>query len=553
MLRARQGNNEPVERFLISGEDGYSEFWRRDKSPIESLELGKLLVALRKIASYVGRNVGTVVWAGMDYQHGIALDPTFVMGEYPIPSYKTDIIAGLTVRRAYEKTEWSEKFKREALSQISLSPDYSCHLDLCDFYFSMCEKVYFDCLSNGGVLGLYTEKARQWEIAEKSGEFVQPPTVSELLYIWWGIAADRSGTKYQEEYAGLEAGDVERSETLKKFYGKPVSLLNSIVGSLIHECPKLGGVTERGNFRRELYLSIWPGLLEYVGSWPDTGKCGEEGTATILGCADKIETVLGRRKPDFTEKVKANVKNVDDVVRIKSNDIITPARNAIDKTLLHKLKLVIRDVAQRKTSYNRGLKSGKIDHRRLYRAPTTGAVFQLRKNKFELVNDIVVLVDATESMSDPNKWGQAQATYQTLFAALKEYNSNARIFAYNEVKDACRLTEIHRGKDFYTVLPHGKTASGEAILAVAMSLRVRNKKPFIIHITDGASNWGCGVSDAIAFCRKRRINLLTLGMGCAPGSKQLLRKEYENLVQFVSNIDELPVLLRSLLNHSKWS
>ena len=75
------------------------------------------------------------------------------------------------------------------------------------------------------------------------------------------------------------------------------------------------------------------------------------------------------------------------------------------------------------------------------------------------------------------------------------------------------------------------------------NLKGRNKKPFLIHITDGASNWGCGVGDAIAYCRKEKINLLTLGIGCSPANKQTLKKEYGNLVQFIDRIDELRVYL----------
>jgi hypothetical protein len=177
-------------------------------------------------------------------------------------------------------------------------------------------------------------------------------------------------------------------------------------------------------------------------------------------------------------------------------------------------------------------------------------VFQLRKDDFELQNDIVLLVDATGSMADPSKWDKTERICQTLFSALHGYNKNARILAYNEVKNACRISELHRGGRMFTVLPHGKTASGEAIIATAITLRKKRvRKSRIVHITDGASNWGCGVDEAIAYCRKNKVGLLTLGIGCSAAGKKSLRDEYGKLVQFVDNTDQLPRLFGTLLTH----
>jgi hypothetical protein len=558
--------SEVIKRFRIPGGDGYSEFWRRDKSPVEIIELAKLLQALRKVASYVGRNVGTLVWSGMELTQGIALDPSPVMGKYPIPASKTDIMVGLTVQRAYEKTEWSDRFKTIALSRLELPPHYEYKFNL---YFDMCEKVYLDCLSNRSILGNYTEKAREWSIREKSKQFIQPPTVTELFHIWWKMAADRSGERYKEEYVDRTVGGLVERGSLEKFYKKPIRQLNSIVDKLRYECPRIAGVSERGAFRQELYLSVWPGILERIKFWPTDradpfllsdkfkddiekeDKNKKALKATLLSFADPIERAIRKKNPDFTEKVKSNVRNVDDVVRIEGNDVVMRARNRIDKGLFHRLQLEFKAVAQQITSYNRGLQSGKIDRRRLYRAFTTGAVFQLKKNDFQLINEIVLLVDATGSMSEPNKWDRTETIFQTLFSVIIAYSKNARLFAYNEVKGTCRLTELYMGGEFFTVLPHGQTASGEAIIATALNLKIGIRKPFIIHITDGASNWGCGVSDAIKFCKKKRIKLLTLGIGCGPSSKQSLRKEYGKLVQFLDNMADLPGLVKSLLRHSK--
>ncbi len=561
-----------IRRFHISGEKGYSEFWRRNKSPIQTVELARMLTSLRKIASYVGRNVGTIVWSGMEFTHGIALDPKYVLGKYPVPASKTDRVVGITVRKAYEKVEWSERFKEIAQSQLNLTPRDAYKFGL---YFDICEKVYLDCLSNRSFLGHYTERARKEEILDSEDVLSHPPTVREMLCLWWDMAADRSGTKYKEAYIDRSVRRLLKKSNLEKFYQKPIALLNSIVDKLIYECPKIHGVTERGNYRAELYLSLWPMLFEHIKFWPTDSvdpflkqtQIGEnvlrleeiedpdikkpEKPASLI-FADEIGKAVGKKNPDFTEEVKAYTGDAEEVVRVQGNDIVMPARNRINKKLMHNLQFVIKASAHRKTAHNRGLKNGKIDRRRLYRAPTTGTIFHLKKDEFELVNDIILLVDATGSMSSPNRWEKAEEIYQTLFSALKTYNKNARLFAYNEVKNICRLTEIYLNGKFFNILPHGKTASGEAIIATGLSLKSRHKKPFIIHLTDGASNWGCGVGHALDWCKKNRINLLTVGIGCNESAKTLLREEYGKLVQFVDRADVLPGMFRALLNHSRW-
>jgi len=538
------------ERFIIPGEEGYSEYWRRDKSPVELLELAKLLLAIRKIVSYVGRNTGTVTWAGMENPNGISIDPTPIMGTYPIPPSKADIAIGMAVEAAYQKTEWSERLKEIGLAKMEMQPVNAYKFSL---YLDMAERIYADILSNRSVLGLYTEKAREWQIR-----------------VWWKLAADRNEKAFKEAYVDRSVGGLVERTPLDKFYRAPLAILNSIVERMIQECPRISGVTERAEFRMNLYISIWPELLEFIKFWvgdrsdpfllssefreemEEEDKEKDAVKATLLSYQEAIEKNLRKKNIDFTDQVKSIVTNVDDVVRVEGNDIVMRARNRVDKSLFHKLRLVLQSVAVRKATYNRGLTSGKVDRRRLFRAPTTGAIFHLKKNYFELPNDIVLLVDCTGSMAEPAKWEQTEVIYQTLFQAIKRFNPRARIFGYNEVKDTCRITELFVGGAFFSVLPHGKTASGEAIIATALNLKRTRKVPFIIHVTDGASNWGCGVRDAIRFCKEKKINLLTLGLGCDPQNKSALKEEYGDLIEFVDNIDHLPGLLKNLLSGSRW-
>ncbi|WP_243689139.1 vWA domain-containing protein [Geotalea toluenoxydans] len=358
--------------------------------------------------------------------------------------------------------------------------------------------------------------------------------------------------------------------TAGQFYAKPMELLNSIVEELMTACAELPSVTERCEYRLNLYASIFNELLEMIKFWPtdrkdpfllsadfneDMEKEDEEKDgvkATLLSYAEEIENKLERKHVDFTEQVKSVVANFGGVVRVEGNDIVMPANKNIDNALFYKLKTVLQLVAQRNIAYNRGLPSGKIDRTRLYRAPTSGAIFNFKKTHYQLHNDIVLLVDCTGSMAEPNKWAKTEVIYQTLFMALLAYNRNARIFAYNERNDTCRITEIYKNGQFYSVMPHGRTASGEAIIATALNLKQSSRKPFIIHVTDGAANWGCGVSDAIRYCKARNIRLLTIGLECDPMNKTALAEEHGEMIQFVNDVDQLPTVFKHLLSSTRY-
>lgn len=553
-----------VKRFVIPGGDGYSEFWRRDKSPIEPVELAKLLLAMRKVASFVGRNVGEIVWSGMEVDHAIAFDPSPIMGLYPVPASKTDLMVGLTIQQAFQVTEWSERVRELANLRLPPPPQYQYKFSL---FLNLCEDVYVDNLANTNVLGHYTEAARHWRIKNNARKLLSPPTLSEMLHLWWAFAADRDESKYRSRHLDPWLEGIADRVALEKFYRKPLDILDSLIPALRHNCPAIQSIAERVDYRTDLYLAVWNKLLPYVKFWiGDSGDrflvhdaCDDSVDiedeqrkavrATVVSYAQLIERAMPKKNRDLTDQVMDNVMNVEGVVQIEGNDVVMLAPNKVDKHLLHQLERVMRSVAQRSSTYNRGLTSGKIHSRRLYRAHTTGTVFQEKKNQFDLRNDIVLLVDATGSMADPAKWDRAEVIYQTLFAAIQAYAKQARIFAYNEVKDACRISELFRYGRMLTVLPHGKTASGEAIIATALTTRCYGRRQLIIHITDGASNWGCGVDEALAFCRKRNIGLLTLGIGCSLAAKQSLRDEYGNLVQFVDKAEQLPQLLSTLLNY----
>ena len=560
----------PVDRFPLSNSTGYSCYWRRNYSPVESYELARLLQSLRKVTSYIGRNVGTLVWSGMKGENQLVIDPAMVMGSYPVPAEKTDRATGVAVRLAYGKVEWSQIVKDGAQAlQREMHPRHAAQFA---FYIEICEKVYLDIVSNTGHLGIYTEAQRLWAIEKAHDSASHPPGISELLHYWWQMAADRSGEKYKEAFTDQSARKVFQRTSLEKYYKQPLALLNSMVGDLIHECPRIRGVMERSEYRLDLYLTVWKKLFDTIKFWAIDSKDKwlltrkinknildfeneeqekERGTSLVI--PELIEKATFKTIPVLTDEVKQCVENQDEVVSIEGNDIAMPAPDRINSIILHRLSSIFRLVSERNSEISRGQKSGKVDRRRLYRASTVGTIFKLTKVDFELRSNVAVLVDATGSMSATNKWENAEMVYQTLYAAIHNFNKRARLWAYNEIKGKCLLTEIYLKDKFYNVLPHGKTASGEAIIATVLSLKGPSNKSYILHITDGASNWGCGVKDAISLCQRRGIKLLTLGIGCSGENKNSLMDEYGRLVAFLDKIEDLPRLMSNLFKYSQWS
>lgn len=551
----------PVKCFKIQGESGYSEFWRRDKSPVETLELAKLLVSLRKIVSHVGRNAGTISWKDT-MESEIIIDPKPVIGKYPVPASKTDLLVGQAIFLAYKNIEMSSYAEKLAKSFLTLSFRYLYKFEL---FFKICESVYFDCLSNRTVLGVYTEKSRKREIQKTMDVTSHPPSLSELFSIWWEIATHKTEPKYLEKYTDTSSRRMMGSATLETFYKNPIKILNSMVPALIHDCSKISGITERCEFRAKLYVAVWEKLFAYIKFWPIDNsdvflQARKHETQHLKGIqkslsrpdlifSEKLGKVVKKETPPTNHPVKEPVID-STAVAVETNHIVLPADNHVNKKLLQDLTSVFKSVAARKSSYNRGLTSGSIDRRRLYRAHTSGLIFNIKKKEFNLLNDITLIIDATGSMAATNKWEHTQEIFQTLFLAIKTFNKNASLFAYNEVRNRCMVTELYKKGAFYTIQPHGKTASGEIIKTLAKGMG-KSRKPIFIHITDGASNWGCPVREAIDLCKKNKALLLTIGVNCNEENQKLLEAEYGKLVQFADTVNMLPSLMRNLLNRGK--
>ncbi|MFA5905895.1 MAG: VWA domain-containing protein, partial [Desulfobacula sp.] len=331
-----------IKCFKIEGESGYSEFWRRDKSPVKAHELTKLLIALRKIVSHVGRNAGTVSWKDT-IESELMVDPGPVMGKYPVPASKTDALIGETIRQAYRSIEMSEYAGKRAKSALDLSLRFIYKFDL---YFSTCENVYADCLANNRIFGIYVEKSRKNQLLTALDATSHPPALAELFAIWWEIASDRSGQKYLEAYKDTSVRKTMGRASLETFYKIPVQILNDMVPALIHDCPKISGVTERCEFRARLYVDTWNKLFPIIKFWPIDNsdvflQARKEEAHQLKGMkkslslpelifSEKLGKVI-KKEPEPSSAKKKKPANDDSVVAVEMNPIVLPAKNYVNK------------------------------------------------------------------------------------------------------------------------------------------------------------------------------------------------------------------------------
>ena len=90
---------------------GDSNYWRVTQSSSEASELAGVLRSLSTVVGHIGMNVGRITWAGdisLDAdRESIVLQPDFIMGDYPVPPGKMDVLTGVCVHEALRQSEWS--------------------------------------------------------------------------------------------------------------------------------------------------------------------------------------------------------------------------------------------------------------------------------------------------------------------------------------------------------------------------------------------------------------------------------------------------------------
>lgn len=532
-----------------------SGYWRRNTSTLESVELANLLKALRKVAGHLGPNAGTVEYAGMSSSGGssILVDPGSVMGAYPIPPEKVDVLVGEVVHEALLGIEWSDRV------WSLLEPEFTAMgpTDLVRFQkvVKTGEDIYLDSVLKDSVLGMYLAAARRpvmGETARGRSPFKAGPSLEALMRLWWTVSLD-------EQVVPIP--DVR--------YQEPLHLLMMLTSRLFSIARDHTGVSARCEMRARMYRQGWEQLLCLLSGLPLLDKrlyrvpshlrqtipgeteCLQETRKmpSLPECLIReIETHLAASSSDITPLIYSVVGyDNKEVVPTSRWDYHIPAHPVVDRSLVARLRTIFTSYSEQEKAVSRGLLSGRIDSRRLYRAPITGRCFKFPDSRPSMDWCVTLLMDASGSMRGP-KWRMVENTVTTIHEALNGYRSSLAAYAYFEIDGICMVSSLIRGGRVFSVPPCGRTASGQAIIAAAMFMPKNRKRKLLIHVTDGESNLGCSVENGIQFCRRNNIHLVTLGCSCR--DRKAMAEQYGNTIEFIGGFRQLPEAIEHLLGRT---
>lgn len=528
---------------------GISEFWRRNTSTLEAVELACLLNALRKVAGHLGLNVGRIEYAGMSDADAstIIIDPAGILGKYPVPPEKVDELVGIVTHEALHQRAWSEHVWK-LLEQDCARLEGRARIIFQKIVHTG-EDIFVDMLANRTVLGLYVEKVRWKGIAEGNARFEKgTPSVDALLHQWWAITWG------------------EESESLYDSSQNPLAALVRLTEKLHQLSLSEKGVIWQCEQRAVLYRSIWNELKEILSSmeiidkrllWSPEYRIREEGQTPSSQVQENqtlthslirtIEHQLAATSCDITPLIRHIVGHEsDDIVPTSRWDYNIPAHPVIDRHLVTRLRGIFRRYAEHRRMVSRGLMSGSLDSRRLHRAALRGNCFKQTERLPSLRWNITFLMDASGSMRG-RKWRMVENTVANIHRALT-VQQNLQAFAYFEINGVCMISRLIRGKQLLSVPPTGQTASGQALIAAALLMPKDHRRKLLIHVTDGESNIGCNVQCGIDFCKRENIHLITLGCGCR--DRAAMVEQYGRTIQFVEHFGQLPDAIERLL---KWT
>ncbi|QCQ23058.1 vWA domain-containing protein [Desulfoglaeba alkanexedens] len=525
----------------------YSLYWRKNTSKEEAVELALCLRSLRKVASHLGYNVKPVYWEGMvdSDERSILLDPAAVRGKYPIPFNKYDILVGQVILEGKSSMEWREWVIGKVVEEAGeLSGDAEAILLK---IAGAAEDIYVTEWAKSHVWRHYLR--RFWEARLSAGQRdpALPPTADSLADMW-----------RREVLLG------RTSRNLHQYYHGPLALLNAYTAKIAN-CLALAGVGRRRDYRKNLYHELWARLFEAIQEWesfqlsPDAvglrDEMGVKGEVDVETDTPRRSTDLERNEDleedvidklnsileaddtiDLTSVVSAAVedpeaapiKTVFSKSAVPSDMMPDKVQTAVMKKLFRDQELFLRR-RQMRGATRRGLTEGKLDARRLYRVPLDGKVFKNREcTKTRKAWHICIVVDASASMSGRGEhgsvipWELAERTFVSLAEAIKGSKNTLDIHAYCERGGQCVITNLFHGGRVHTVVPSGRTPSGQAILGAAAMMEKGHPQNMMIHITDGAANCGLSLGDAVRFCRKNNIRLFTIGCGCNQQTQDFL-------------------------------
>ena len=544
---------------------GFSEYWRKNKSIIEPWEMVCVLRALKKVSLYITNNLKPIEWSGMtnEIEGKILIDPAFVAGEYPIPPGKMDALVGLVAHEAFHTRELSDLVWLEI-------KEYAKNLSIMERHFlfklvDVAEDIFVYATAKDTIWREYMLKTWKHYFPKQQNKLTTPPSLNALFEIWGEIYLEGKQFPF-----------------LPVDYQDPLNLLEAYTDNIFGN--GLNSISDKSRYRVQLYKEMWDLLKVYIRIWQEKfilldGQVDFEPESDV-----ENEKLIERDKPiptksstpripDFstinklmeeeekrnlTQKIRSLVGDrTFEVIPTFFWDELKPCKVLPDPYVVKRLKQVFEmqksKISLNVSRINRGLYFGKIDCRRLYKASLDGKIF--REKEYEHDDkfwNITILVDTSESMGinklkdSQAKWYIIQKTYTSLYEAAKNYGNKLNVLAYHEEVGRCYILRLLSNNKLHSPFPTGRTPTGQAIIAAGLNMP-KDRRRLIVHITDGEANCGLRVDEAIKYCEKEKIELVTIGYGYNDEIRDYFTKLYQDKLYLMNNFEELPEGLELLL------
>jgi uncharacterized protein YegL len=599
MLKSTESSLFSINHNIYSG---YSEYWRKNKATIEHVEMAYSLRALRKVGQYIAANMKTVEWLGMSKISGdkLFLDSSFIKGEYPVPPGKMDILIGITAHEAFhckELSDWVWIKVEEKTKDLPQKYKKNLHR-----LIQVGEDIYVKEIAQETIWKHYLEKAWGYCIPKETRDLSLPPTAECLFQIWEEIVVEGKLSfeinyhhdylkplnillSYVEKiitYNGNKNSPMEKSEYRSNLYLEIWDKIYECIQDWEYEAPfDPSGV----NIPDEVGHNIW-----WWPHIPHSDSKGEnvfneaEGPSKEVG-ENEVDDFIDKQGDDFgklteikpmdimpheqVSRLKASLnvlekdknKDLNSTIEVITGEVITdlletrfwnstmPCNRRSDSLLVKRLKRIFEAQISKTPRLNRGLHSGKIDGRRLYRTPLSGKVFKQREMTIKDAWNITILVDASLSMSgvEGKEWELTESAFVSLYEAIKSSRNKLDILCYFERAKYCEIFRLLHHDKLYSVIPNGRTPTGQGIIAAALTIP-KDKRRLILHITDGEPNsGGITVESAVKHCKKEGIELITIGCGYNEQLKEKFQNQYKEDLLLIDTIDQLPFGLETLL------
>jgi hypothetical protein len=158
----------------------------------------------------------------------------------------------------------------------------------------------------------------------------------------------------------------------------------------------------------------------------------------------------------------------------------------VDEKLVKQLAWLKKLKTQRDMVVERALEMGKLDCRRLWKAPINGAVFREDRVKPRQKHRVWLLVDQSGSMEG----GTGERVYRMSAAAREALGDSCRVYAYDNQGSTALIERLDFGSSqMRQPKPSGGTPSGVCLAWIAEEM-MKDGGGLIVHFTDGGCNTG---------------------------------------------------------------